>query len=136
MKRTALLNRHLSALVASLGHLDEIVIADAGLPVPDGVQVIDLAVTAGVPSFRELLAALRTELVIEGAVWAEEASEHLSSEMQSELDLWSAETGLGIGTSRLSHADFKQRTKFAKAVIRTGEVTPYANIILISGVAF
>jgi len=136
MKRTALLNRHLSALVASLGHLDEIIIADAGLPVPDGVKVIDLAVTAGVPGFRELLAALRSELVIEGAVWAEEASENLSSEMQKELDIWSAETGLGIATSRLSHTDFKQRTKCAKAVIRTGEVTAYANVILISGVAF
>ena len=47
MKRTALLNRHLSALVAELGHLDEITVADAGLPVPDGVRVIDLAVVAG-----------------------------------------------------------------------------------------
>lgn len=136
MKRTALLNRHLSALVASLGHLDEIVVADAGLPVPDGVRVIDLAVTPGVPGFLELLTALRSELVIEGAVWAEEASVQLSTLMQSEVDFWASETGKKITVSRLSHEDFKHRTRKARAVIRTGEVTPYANIILISGVAF
>ncbi|MHA7773525.1 D-ribose pyranase [Roseibium sp. M-1] len=136
MKRTALLNRHLSALVASLGHMDEVVVADAGLPVPDGVKVIDLAVSAGIPSFREVLVALRAELVIEGAIWADEAAEDLSMQMQSELDVWSAETGLTIAASRLPHDDFKLRTRKAKAIIRTGEVTPYANIILISGVAF
>ncbi|TYC67066.1 D-ribose pyranase [Stappia sp. BW2] len=136
MKRTALLNRHLSALVASLGHMDEIVVADAGLPVPAGVDVIDLAITPGVPTFRELLAALQSELVIEGAVWAEEASDDLSSLMQREVDFWASETGKEIAVSRLSHEAFKQRTQKARAVIRTGEVTPYANIILISGVAF
>ena len=136
MKRTALLNRHLSALVASLGHLDEIVVADAGLPVPDGVRVIDLAVNPGVPGFHELLTALRSELVIEGAVWAEETSVQLSTLMQSEVDFWASETGKKITVSRLSHEDFKHRTRKARAVIRTGEVTPYANIILISGVAF
>ncbi len=136
MKRTALLNRHLSSLVASLGHLDEIVVADAGLPVPAGVKVIDLAVTAGVPSFRELLTALKSELVIEGAVWAEEASAELTSLMQHEVASWAEETGKAITVSRLTHEAFKHRTQTARAVIRTGEVTPYANIILISGVAF
>ena len=136
MKRTALLNRHLSSLVVSLGHLDEIVVADAGLPVPAGVKVIDLAVTAGVPSFRELLTALKSELVIEGAVWAEEASAELTSLMQHEVAAWAEETGKAITVSRLSHDAFKHRTQTARAVIRTGEVTPYANIILISGVAF
>ncbi len=136
MKRTALLNRHLSSLVASLGHLDEIVVADAGLPVPGGVKVIDLAVTAGVPSFRELLTALKSELVIEGAVWAEEASAELTSLMQHEVASWAEETGKAITVSRLTHEVFKHRTQTARAVIRTGEVTPYANIILISGVAF
>jgi len=136
MKRTELLNRHLSALVAALGHLDEIVVADAGLPVPDGVAIIDLAVSPGVPRFREVLAALRSELVIEQAVWAEEASETLAGEMQAEIDLWRGETGKEIRTSRVTHEAFKARSASAKAVIRTGETTPYANIILVSGVSF
>ena len=36
----------------------------------------------------------------------------------------------------VSHEEFKKRTANAKAVIRTGEATPYANIILHSGVIF
>ncbi|MCV0426033.1 MAG: D-ribose pyranase [Roseibium sp.] len=136
MKRTPLLNRHLSELVASLGHLDEIIIADAGLPVPAGVRVLDLAVSPGIPGFRDLLRALRSELVIEGAIWAEEASTEVSAMMQCEVDLWSSETDKTIDVAKLSHTDFKRRSTTARAVIRTGEVTPYANIILISGVPF
>lgn len=136
MKRTQLLNRHLSALIASLGHLDEIVIADAGLPVPSGVPVIDLAVSPGVPRFRDVLAALRSELVIEQALWAEEASEMLAGAMQAEVDLWQEQTGKPVDTARLTHEAFKARCASAKAVIRTGETTPYANTILVSGVAF
>ncbi len=136
MKRTVLLNRHLSALVASLGHLDEIVIADAGLPVPKGVDVIDLAVSPGVPGFFEVLNALRSELVIEAVVWAEEAALDVSATMQGEIDDWSTQTKKQIVVSKVLHEDFKKRTEQARAVIRTGEVVPYSNIILVSGVPF
>ncbi|MTI45634.1 ribose transport protein RbsD [Roseibium hamelinense] len=136
MKKTALLNRHLSALVASLGHMDEIVVADAGLPVPAGTDVIDLAVTAGVPSLAQVLSALRSELVIEGAVYAEEAGVETEKLMQRELSAWRAGTETGNPVTKVSHTAFKARTAKARAVIRTGETTPYANIILISGVAF
>ena len=136
MKRTVLLNRHLSALVASLGHLDEIVIADAGLPVPKGVDVIDLAVSPRVPGFFEVLNALRSELVIEAVVWAEEAAQEVSATMQGEIDDWSTQTKRQIVVSKVPHVDFKKRTEQARAVIRTGEVVPYSNIILVSGVPF
>lgn len=136
MKRTALLNRHLSTLVAELGHLDEIVVADAGLPVPPGVPVIDLAVTAGVPTLSQVLRALSTELVIDGALWAEEAAGEVENRLDAEIVRWGHETGTEVATDTLSHEDFKARTAFARAIIRTGETTPYANVILISGVAF
>ena len=136
MKRTALINRHLSALVARLGHLDEIIVADAGLPMPDNVEVIDLAIVPGLPRFFDVLSALRTELVIESALHASEASPELVMHMQTELDIWSAESDQEISFQSISHKDFKRRSSQAKAIVRTGEVTPYANIILISGVAF
>lgn len=136
MKRTTLLNRELSALVASLGHMDEIVLADAGLPVPPGVPVIDLAVSAGVPAFFDVLAALQSELIIEAAIHAAEADSALRARFQDSTAAWSAETGKPIALSELSHADFKTRTAQARAVIRTGECTPYCNMILVSGVPF
>ncbi|KUP94635.1 D-ribose pyranase [Tritonibacter horizontis] len=134
MKRTPLLNRHLSALIASLGHLDEIVIADAGLPTPRDVPVIDLALVAGTPGFLDVLRALKHELCVEGAILAQEAAPALVAEVQSEMDGWGGPTPIAI--SRLPHAAFKARTPTARAIIRSGETTPYANIILICGVAF
>ncbi|MEM9633642.1 MAG: D-ribose pyranase [Pseudomonadota bacterium] len=136
MKRTPLLNRHLSRLVASLGHMDEIVVADAGLPVPEGVEIIDLAVSPGIPGFFDVLDALAHELVVEQAIFADEAAPDLTTRLEVKLAHWAAETGKPIEHVRLPHADFKERTRLAKAVIRTGECTPYANVILVSGVPF
>ena len=136
MKRKALVNRHLSALVAELGQLDEITVADAGLPVPAGVRVIDLAVVAGVPSLGQLIEALRPELIIEQAIHAQEASGALVAQIAGWIEGWEAETGKPIAISAVSHAAFKARTARSKAVIRTGECTPYANLILVSGVPF
>ncbi|MES0881160.1 D-ribose pyranase [Roseibium sp. SCP14] len=136
MKRTPLLNRHLSNLVASLGHTDEIVVADAGLPVPEGVPVIDLAVSPGIPGFFDVLDALAHELVVQQAIFADEAAPDLTTRIEVKLAHWAAETGKPIEHVRLSHADFKERTSLAKVVIRTEECTPYANVILVSGVPF
>ena len=136
MKRTPLLNRHLSKLVASLGHMDEIVIADAGLPVPPDVAVIDLAVSPGVPGFFDVLDVLAHELIVEQAIFANEAGPDLSTRIEVKLAHWAAETGKPIEHARVSHDAFKEQTANARAVIRTGECTPYANIILVSGVPF
>ncbi|WP_085909394.1 D-ribose pyranase [Kiloniella majae] len=136
MKRRKLLNRHLSALIASLGHFDEIVVTDAGLPAPKGVEVIDLAIIPGLPRFYDVLRALRSELIIEEAIYAREIAPTALQEIKKELDLWASEIEAPIISKEISHEELKQRTAKSKAIIRTGEVTPYANIILVSGVAF
>lgn len=138
MKRTQLLNRHLSRLVAELGHLDEITIADAGLPIPPGMPVIDLAISPGEPKMVTVLSALAGELVIEGAIIAEQAYGNIAVDILNDsLLFFSFSKGLkDIAPNRIEHDDFKRRVELSKAVIRTGEVTPYCNIILQSGVAF
>ncbi len=55
MKKHGILNRHLSGALASLGHTDGVLVCDAGMPIPDGPRVVDLAFRAGVPSFAEVL---------------------------------------------------------------------------------
>lgn len=137
MKRGQLLNRHLSYLIASLGHLQEITIADAGLPVPAGVDVIDLAVSPGVPSFFDVLKALRSELVVEEAIYAKEVSPALESQFVSEFDAWQSMQGKQINSLKtISHDAFKSRTSNSSVIIRTGETTPHCNIILVAGVNF
>jgi D-ribose pyranase len=70
VRDTGLWHPRLAALVAGLGHTETIVVADAGLPVPPGVEVVQLAVTRGVPPFLAVLDAIAGELVVEAATVA------------------------------------------------------------------
>jgi D-ribose pyranase len=131
MKKRGILQHELSDLIARMGHTDMLVIADAGLPIPPGVQRIDLAVTEGVPSFMQVLRPLLEELAVESVIIAEEQHE-ISPEFHKEL-----RSVLGsISIKEIPHVEFKEATKNARAVIRTGEFTYYANIIIVAGVAF
>ncbi|MGC3832912.1 D-ribose pyranase [Moritella viscosa] len=139
MKKNALINADLSYLVATLGHTNEITICDAGLPVPDSTQRIDLALIPGVPTFIATVKAILGEMQIEGIVLAEEFVT-VSPELHSALlDVITSEeqlTNKTIVITYISHEAFKQRTHQSKAVVRTGECTPYANVIFQSGVVF
>ncbi|MBM7648242.1 D-ribose pyranase [Bacillus ectoiniformans] len=131
MKKQGILNSHISKVLADFGHTDWLVIADAGLPVPDGVMKIDLALTLGTPSFVETVTAVEKDMVIEKVIVAEEivtANEAASSYIKDQFK----ETKIEY----VSHESFKEMTKQAKAVIRTGEATPYANCLLQAGVIF
>ncbi|WP_025130156.1 D-ribose pyranase [Pseudomonas sp. PH1b] len=134
MKKTPLLNIALSRLVASLGHGDIVVIGDAGLPVPPGVELIDLALTHGVPDFLGTLKVLLSEMQVERHVLAEEILLKQPTPLPA-LEALTASAELGQ-RQLLSHEDFKALTRQARAVIRTGECQPYCNIALIAGVTF
>ena len=131
MKKTGIINQPISNIVSGLGHTDRLVIADAGLPIPSSVNRIDLALKEGIPSFLETLATLLSEMQVESIMLASEIKDKNPEVEQEMLKL------LGdISVQYISHEDFKAETRFAKAIIRTGEFSPYANVILISGVVF
>lgn len=134
MKRSGLLHPDLARVVASLGHTDTLVVADAGLPIPRGVERIDLAYAPGRAPFLEVLAALFEAVEVEGATLAEELRTVAPAPFREAL-LTRLE-GREIPVTYLPHEDFKRATAQTRAVIRTGEFTPYANIILRSGVVF
>ena len=128
MKKGNLINHPISSLIASLGHTDEIVIADAGLPIPKETQRIDLALTSGIPSFEDTLRAILEEMCVEKAYVSKEIVEYSPQILELIQDT------LGdVPVEQISHPDFKERTAKSRAVIRTGEFTPYANVILVSG---
>ncbi|MCY7759468.1 D-ribose pyranase [Bacillus inaquosorum] len=131
MKKHGILNSHLAKLLADLGHTDKIVIADAGLPVPDGVLKIDLSLKPGLPAFQDTTAVLADEMIVEKVIAASEIKAS-NQENARFLENLFAEQKIEY----LSHEEFKLLTKEAKAIIRTGEFTPYANCILQAGVLF
>lgn len=131
MKKSGILNADLIRVIASMGHGDGLAIADSGLPIPPEVPRIDLALVAGVPTFLQALQAVLGELKVEAAVIADETRNRSH-------DLYEATRRL-LGSVRLDHVpheDFKAMLRRVRAVVRTGEQTPYANVILRSGVTF
>lgn len=127
-----MLNSSIAKVLADLGHTDTIVIGDCGLPVPDGVQKIDIALKPGTPSFLEVVEEVARNMVIEKI--------EIAAEMQSRNPLvFTALQNLFTEEQWIldeNHEAFKEATKKAKCIIRTGEITPYANIILHSNVFF
>ncbi|HGM5580826.1 TPA: D-ribose pyranase [Pseudomonas putida] len=134
MKKTALLNIALSRTIAGLGHGDILVIGDAGLPVPSGVELIDLALTPGIPDFASVLRVVLSEMQVERHVLAEE----IFSVAPPGLLVVEEQHALGLlgERERMPHDEFKALSRRARAVIRTGECKPYSNIALIAGVTF
>ena len=131
MKKTSLLQSDLSYVIATLGHLDTLVIADAGLPIPAETVRIDLALTQGVPGAVQTLKVVLDEMKVEKVVLAEEVKERNPQYLAEVQDLLP-----NIPIEFVTHAELKTRTAFARAVVRTGEFAPYANAILVSGVVF
>jgi D-ribose pyranase len=129
VKKAGILNRHLSGALAELGHGHGVLVADAGMPIPDGPRVVDLAFRAGVPSFAEVLDGLLAELVVEGATAAAEIRQ-ANPAAASLLDGHFPELTL------VPHDRLKELSAGARLVVRTGEARPYANVLLRCGVFF
>lgn len=131
MKKRGVLHAELSRCIAALGHKDLFMIGDAGMPIPPGVEVIDLAVTAGVPSFTSVLDAVLEEAEVEGGYLAEEIrteNEELHAYILGKLDK--------VPFAYMPHEELKKLSAKAKFAIRTGEFSPYPNVILRAGVVF
>jgi D-ribose pyranase len=129
MKRSGILNAQLSRALAELGHGHLVVVGDAGLPRPAGVECVDLALELGVPTFAQVLTALASELVVEQATLATEALDANPGVVELVTDL--------AGTPGfVSHEELKRLSGTARVYVRTGEATPYANVVLRCGVPF
>lgn len=132
LKKNGILNSEISKVLSDLGHTDEIVIADAGLPIPSNVVKIDLALTFSEPSFIRVLELVLADMKVESVTLAKEIETENPSQLQAIKDVLTEEEEISF----MSHEKFKKELKNAKAIIRTGEATPYSNIILKAGVLF
>lgn len=131
MKKIGILNSDISEVISKMGHTDTIAIGDCGLPIPDETRRIDLALIKNVPGFIETLKAVLIELQIEEVFIAKETVEE-SKEVYDKI----LEAVGDVKINFISHEELKGRLKDCRAVVRTGEQTPFSNIILKSGVFF
>lgn len=133
MKKNGILNSEISRVLSYMGHTDCIAIGDCGLPIPDETERIDLALAFGIPTFMQTLEIVAEDMKIEKIILAEEIKENNPDILREIENLFS---NCNIETEFVCHSQLKEKTKDCKAVIRTGETTPYANIILQSGCIF
>ncbi len=135
MKKNGILNSDISRVLSYMGHTDQIAVGDCGLPIPKETERIDLALKFGVPGFMEVLCEVKKEMKIEKIILAEEIKTKNPEILEQILQLFDrAEEDCEI--EYVSHEELKEKTHTCKAVIRTGETTPYANIILQSACLF
>ena len=133
MKKAGILNSDISRVLSYMGHTDTIAIGDCGLPIPDEVERIDLALAFGVPTFMQTLKVVAEDMKVEKIILAEEIKTQNPEVLRQVEELFA---GAEIEVEFVSHTELKEKTWDCKAVIRTGEITPYANIILQSGCIF
>ncbi len=129
MRKDGLWHPRLASIVTAMAHTDTLVIADAGLPVPAGVEVVDLVWGPRQPELLPVLQAVLAELIVEAAMVASELT-------HPELSAGIGERLAGVRLSRVPHEELKRLVGAARAVVRTGETTPYGNVLLSAGVAF
>lgn len=129
MRRAGLWHPRLVEVLTATGHGDLVVVADAGLPVPRGVEAVDLLWRPGEPGFLPVLRAVLDECVVEHATLATELTDtDVREGLTSALD--------GIAVNHVSHEEIKALSAHARAVVRTGSTTPFTNAVLRCGVAF
>jgi D-ribose pyranase len=134
MRKTATtINPALSRVISETGHTDLLVVTDAGLPIPPGAERIDLAYRPGAPAFFDVLDTVLAELVVEGATVSAEVAEKSPEVLEALRERFA---GMDFEIELVPHVDFKKLTHGARAFVRSGEFTPYANVILHAGVAY
>ncbi len=131
MKKRGIINAQLAGLIAGLGHKGTFMIGDGEMPIPKGVEIVDLALCGGVSTFKQVMDAVLDETQIESYVLAEEIVEK-----NQPLLTYIRESLPEAEESMIFHMALKKMSKNVKFAIRTGEFTPYPNIILTAGVAF
>lgn len=131
MKKTKVINSDISRVIAQMGHFDKLSIGDAGMPVPAGTEKIDLAVDNGIPSFTQVLLNGLEELEVQRIYLAEEIKTENPKMLESIQEIMP-----NVPVTFIPHSEMKQDLNNCRAFIRTGEMTPYSNIILESGVVF
>lgn len=132
-RNNATLNGQLARVISEIGHTDQLVVTDAGLPIPASVERVDLALRPGIPAFLDVLDAVLEEVQIEGVLMSEEiktASPDMLAQIEKRL------AACGVTAVYVPHVEFKAATANARAAVRSGEFTPYANVLLTAGVVY
>lgn len=129
LKRSSILNKDLSEVIASMGHTDYLIVCDAGFPIPNDVRRVDLALSREIPDLLTVLTLIEEEFIAEKIYVAEDL-------LTNNKPLYDSikEIHVGVPIDTLPHEEMlTTMAKQAKAIVRTGSFEPWGNIVLQSG---
>jgi D-ribose pyranase len=126
MLKTGILNPQLNSLLSRVRHTNTLVISDRGFPFWPLIETVDISVVDDLPTVLQVVAALRPNFQIGKAWMAQEFLKQNSAKTRTAFE----EALSGIDLTLESHIEFKKRIPHAIGLIRTGDTTQYANIIL------
>jgi D-ribose pyranase len=129
MRETGIVNREISDVLSTLGHMDELIVCDAGFPIPPGVRTVDISLAENKPTVLDALEEIKKHFSVEKLVMAQETKDVSPSKFKAIVKVF----GKDMPVDTMPHSEFKQRSKTVKAVIRTGDFTAYSNVLLVSG---
>ena len=129
MKEVGIINRDIAAVISEQGHGDLLMITDAGFAIPLEVEVIDLSLTENVPTVLDVLDELKKFYSVEKMIMSKETKEVSPTHFKKVSEVY----GKNMDVETIEHTELKKLSHHVKAVIRTGDFTAYANVILVSG---
>ncbi len=129
MINTGILNPRILSLLVRVRHTNVLVISDRGFPFWPQIETVDISIVDDLPTVLQVLAAIRGNFHATQAYMAREFQKNNSAATRAAF----AKGLAGIPTKFEPHVQFKKRVPNAIGLIRTGDTTQYANVILISG---
>lgn len=129
MKEIGIVNRELSRVLSEQGHGDLLMVVDAGFAIPKCADVVDISLAENCPMVIDTLKELKKFFSVEKLIFADKTREVSPSLFAGITELIGAEVPVEI----ITHPQLKEMSAKVKAVIRTGDFTAYANVILVSG---
>ena len=129
MKEIGMLNGQIDSALNRQGHMDLMMVVDAGFPCPDHVELIDIALAEGVPRILDVLSELKKVHSVEKIVMARETQDH----NPTYFDKASKAFGDDVEIEVIPHSEFKDRSQDVKTIVRTGDFTAWGNVMLVSG---
>ena len=126
MLKTGILNPAINSMLSRIRHTNTLVIADRGFPYWPEIETIDISLVDDIPRVLDVLGAIRTNFVIGAAFMADEFRSANTEATQTAF----TEALSGIEIAYQPHTEFKKRVPQAIGLIRTGDTTQYANIII------
>jgi len=126
MLKNGILNPAINSLLSRVRHTNTLVIADRGFPFWPEIETVDISLVDDIPRVLDVLHAIRRNFVIGSVFMAEEF--RVANRPDTQETYFNVLSGISITFE--PHLEFKKRVPRAIGLIRTGDTTQYANIIL------